>query len=111
MTNEELGSHYNEGPLGKAMLRWENTKSPGSFLACEEFAKLIGYPRNPHGGNYDPTSPYIVDVSNPAVRRVIDVINGPYGDAVLKILEIRNAQRHTDNKGAEGICEPSVGRF
>jgi hypothetical protein len=35
----------------------------------------------------------LVDISKPEVRNVIDLINGPNGNAILKILEIRYNDR------------------
>ena len=57
-----------------------------------KFAAFLGYP-NPEHKNH-----YIVDVSKPEVRRLIDMINGPYGHAVLKMLEIKHKEReHANN--------------
>ncbi len=47
------------------------------------FAKFIGHPYKPPGHR-------IVDTTNPEVRRLIDLINGPSGFAILKIMEAKS---------------------
>jgi hypothetical protein len=47
------------------------------------FAIFIGYPHEVG------KSAKIVDTANPKVRRIINLINGPNGTAILKIMEIR----------------------
>jgi len=90
---QDLTRKYGESELGdydvehlvRACKRWEEHYQGEDSL--KGFADFLGYPFDPNQrGRIVPT--YL-----PEVRDVIDKINGPHGDAILKVLEIRNAEK------------------
>lgn len=48
-----------------------------------DFATFIGFP------NWDSEGDYIVDHRKPEIRRIIDMIIGPHGKTILKILTVQ----------------------
>lgn len=81
---------YNTREVQKACMRWLKRNSVnGQDLYA--FAQFLGFPHK--GGHH-----LVVDTENPEVRRLIDLINGPNGDAILKMLEIRNNDKANGNK-------------
>lgn len=82
--NERL--HYTQ-KLDSVLSRWavkhQNTLK---WLDYVKFARFIGYPE-------DPERNFVVDIENPEVQRIIDLAYGPHGDTILKMLEIKNANR------------------
>ena len=68
----------------------------------EVFASFIGYPRSRESGRR-----WIVDVNNPEVRRIIDIIyehpdiipalTGPHGDTIFKVLLLQNGDKNGDS--------------
>lgn len=51
------------------------------------FAEFLGHPYGEHRTKIVPTT-------DPEVRHLIDLINGPNGNAILKMLEIRNNEKN-----------------
>lgn len=64
------------------------TKNEGSN--CPILAEWIGGPWDP---NVEVVRNYIVDVTKPWVRDIIDALNGPHGATILKVLEIKHKER------------------
>jgi hypothetical protein len=82
----------NTSDVQNVIMKWRGYPSKASLMPKDfyEFAAFIGYPYE--NEKYGSTS-MIVDISKPEVRNVIDLINGPNGNAILKILEIRYNDR------------------
>lgn len=74
--------------IQSAIVRWKKLDSRSWVFTHQfhEFAEFIGYPS-------DPECMYIVDVSNPEIVKIVDAINGPYGDAILKVLELKHPKK------------------
>lgn len=87
----ELGD-YDVDHLVRACKKWEGSYQGEDSL--KGFADFLGYPFDPfQRGRIVPT--YL-----PEVRDIIDKINGPYGDAILKMLEIKNAEKAKAGSGS-----------
>lgn len=76
----------------KAIIRWRKYDGRSQLIPKDffEFAAFIGHPYEEEkygSGNM------IVDTDRSEVRNIIDLINGPNGNAILKILEIRHNDR------------------
>jgi hypothetical protein len=82
----------NTSDIQNAIMKWRGYPSKASLMPKDfyEFAAFIGYP---HKTKNMPSTSMLVDISKPEVRNVIDLINGPNGNAILKILEIRYNDR------------------
>lgn len=61
----------------------EDGKDDGITDDYISFAAFIGYPNPKLDGSW------IVDISKPEIQQIIDLINGPHGNTVLKIMEVR----------------------
>jgi hypothetical protein len=78
----------NRWELRNAVMKWR-VHASRQFLITKDmydFAEFIGYP---HKEGAD----LIVDTKNPDVKAIIDLINGPNGNTILKILDIRHKDR------------------
>lgn len=83
--------NYDREYLQKAIIRWRGYDNRSQLVARDmhEFAVFIGYPHNPHGSVHSK----IVDTENPDVQRLIDLINGPNGNTILKMLKVKNDEK------------------
>lgn len=81
---EEYLGQYDRENLPRACRRWCGNASEEGF---KKFARFLGHP-------FDRRRRIrIVPTYLPEIRDLIDKINGPHGEAILKVLEIRNAER------------------
>ena len=77
---------YDYKLVAKACLRWlECFGYDDSLSAKYAFATFLGYP-------YKINQENIVDTNNPEVIRLIDLINGPNGITILKMMDIKNKE-------------------
>ena len=85
---------YDREELPRAIkLAMKVTKKDGRFTISDmmTFGQMIGYPHNPYSGNHK-----IIDTDNPEVRKIIDVINGHNGKAIIRMLAARNLSEDKD---------------
>jgi hypothetical protein len=79
---------YDRQLLQRAITQWLKTANRDAqkirIHDMMEFGHLIGHPHNPHS-----KSQKIIDTDNPEVRRLIDLINGPNGHTIVKMLMAR----------------------
>lgn len=95
----------------KAIIRWRKYDERSQLIPKDffEFATLIGHPyeKEKYGSGSQ-----IVDINKPEVRNIIDLINGPNGNAILKILEIRHNDRNEQpDNGATGSDRKGMGEL
>lgn len=79
---------YDRKLLASAILKWRGFDVRSSLVTKDfyEFATFIGHPSIEGSGRVVPTH-------KPEVRHLIDLINGPNGHTILKMLEIRNKDK------------------
>lgn len=64
---------------------WEDTRT-ADYVA---FATFIGFPNRENEGDF------IVDHRKPEIRRIIDMITGPHGKTILKVLAVQAERNET----------------
>lgn len=90
--NKDETYNYDRNLVAAAILKWRGFDRRSSLTVRDfiEFAAFIGHPTTGDAGKVVPTH-------KPEVRHLIDLINGPNGYAILKMLEIRNNDNDASN--------------
>lgn len=85
----DLLREYDNRWAGEACRRWLKLSIHESLSKKEmvAFAAFLGHPFK-QGKHHR-----YVPIHIPEVQNIVDMINGPYGDAILKMLEIKNAEK------------------
>lgn len=89
-----MKQNYDRDLVQKAIMKWRGFDKRSSLTNKDffAFAIFIGHPHNAYV-----ESSKIVDTDKQEVRHIIDLINSPHGNTILKMLEIRNADNEVNN--------------